>query len=108
MMDTVRGAIRERRMLGFVYNGLARIAEPHVAGIKGGRQGMLAYQTGGRQGMLAYQTGGQSSSGGLPEWRRFYLDKISGLCVLKEGFDGPRPYPSGRHSSWDSTIAVVR
>ena len=97
MMDTTRSAIRERRMLGFVYRGLARIAEPHVAGIKGGRQGMLAYQT-----------GGQSSSGGLPEWRRFYLDEISGLHMLKEGFDGPRPYPSGRHSSWDSTIAVVR
>lgn len=97
MMDTIRSAIREHRMLEFSYGGRVRIVEPHVAGIKGGRQGMLAYQT-----------GGQSSSGGIPEWRRFYLDKISGLRVLKEGFDGPRPYPSGRHSSWDSTIAVVR
>ena len=43
-------------MLEFVYSGRTRIVEPHVAGIKGGRQGMLAYQT-----------GGQSSSGKLSE-----------------------------------------
>lgn len=96
MMDTIRSAIRERRMLEFSYGGHARIAEPHVAGIKGGREGMLAYQT-----------GGESSSGELPEWRRFYLDGISQLRTLDDTFPGKREAPSGMHSSWDEKYEIV-
>lgn len=96
MMDTIRGAIRERRKLEFVYSGHTRIAEPHVAGIKDGREGILAYQT-----------GGTSSSGELPEWRRFHLDGISQLRVLDDTFPGKRESPSGMHSAWDEKYEIV-
>lgn len=83
-------------MIKFVYGGHERIAEPHVAGIKDDKEGVLTYQT-----------DGTSSSGSLPMWRRFDLDKMSRLKVLDDAFPGPRPYPSGTHSSWDETYEVV-
>lgn len=96
MMDTIRAAIRGRRMLEFTYGGHTRIAEPHVAGIKGDREGMLAYQT-----------GGTSSSGGLPTWKRFYLDEISELSTLDDTFPGRRDTSSDVHSPWDETYEIV-
>lgn len=83
-------------MIRFSYDGHERIAEPHVAGIKGGRQGMLAYQT-----------GGTSSSNRVPSWKLFYLDKMSGLEALGDAFPGPRPSPSGKHTTWDETYEIV-
>ena len=83
-------------MIRFVYRGHVRIAEPHVAGIKDGKEGMLTYQT-----------GGSSSSGGLPMWRRFELDGVSQLEMLDDDFPGRREASSGEHSSWDETYEIV-
>lgn len=96
MEEIVMQGIREKRMVKFVYEGHRRVAEPHVYGIKNGRRGILAYQTGG------------SSSSGEMGWKRFYFDKISGMETTDDEFPGPRPYPSGKHSEWDKTIAVVK
>lgn len=96
MMDTIRSAIRERRMLEFFYGGHTRIAEPHVAGIKDGREGILAYQT-----------GGTSSSGVVPMWKRFYLDGISQIRTLDETFPGKRETPTSVHSPWDERYEIV-
>ena len=92
----VREAIAGRRVIEFDYEGRPRVVEPHVYGIKGGRRGILAWQT-----------GGESSSGRLPDWRRFHLDGVTQLRLLDRTFAGPREYPSGTHSSWDTTLAVV-
>lgn len=96
MEQLIKTAIAEKRLLEFYYHGLHRVAEPHVLGINGGIKQLLAYQV-----------RGQSSSGGLPEWRRFDLPEISGLSILDETFPGRRPTPSGKHSKWDYQIAVV-
>ena len=93
----IEQAIRSKSVVSFTYSGHPRVAEPHVLGIKDG-----AVQ------FLGYQIGGSSSSGGpLPEWRRFDLAKISGLSITDQKFPGRRPFPSGRHSAWDSEILVV-
>lgn len=83
-------------MIRFVYRSRERIAEPHVAGIKDGKEGMLTYQT-----------GGSSSSGGLPMWRRFELGEVSQLVILDDAFPGKRDAPSGKHSRWDEIYAIV-
>lgn len=94
----IERAIREKFLVEFNYSGHLRQAEPHVLGKSGG-----ALQ------FLGYQIGGSSSSGGaLPEWRRFDLGKITGLSISTQKFAGPRPYPSGKHSSWDQQILVVK
>uniref|UniRef100_E1TID4 WYL domain-containing protein n=1 Tax=Burkholderia sp. (strain CCGE1003) TaxID=640512 RepID=E1TID4_BURSG len=96
MEDLILEAIATKRLIAFHYRNFPRIAEPHVYGITNG-----AWQ------MLGYQTGGQSTKGRLPDWRRFDLNYMSQLVLLAETFPGRRLIPSGRHSSWDSRVAIV-
>ncbi len=94
--NAIRAAISNRNIIEFAYHGYDRIAEPHVYGIHEGR----------RQ-ILVYQIGGDTSSGGLPEWRRINVDQISSLRITPQNFSGPRPYSSGEHSNFDEILAVV-
>jgi hypothetical protein len=96
MEQICKAAIADKKLVEFSYSGHPRVAEPHVLGISGG---VLQ--------LLVYQVGGTSSSGGIPEWRRFDLSKMSGLSMLAQSFPGKRPFPSGKHSAWDRQIAVV-
>lgn len=89
-------AIQNRRMIAFDYGGYHRIAEPHVYGLNNGVEQLLVYQV-----------AGGTSSGGLPEWRRVDVPRMSGLRVLEDTLSGPRPNPSGRHSSWDHVYEKV-
>jgi len=96
MDELIRTAIGNKQLVEFTYGGRRRVAEPHVYGVLRGK-----YQ------LLTYQVGGESSSGGLPNWRRVDLSGISGLRLLDEHFPGPRPSPSGRQSKFDTVLAVV-
>ena len=96
MENLILEAIASKQLIEFYYHNLPRIAEPHVYGV-----------TNGVRQVLGYQTGGQSSNGGLPDWRRFDLNQMSRLAILPQIFPGRRPIPSGKHSSWDSRIAIV-
>jgi predicted DNA-binding transcriptional regulator YafY len=89
-------AIHEKKLIESQYQERHRVAEPHVYGI-----------TNGIKQILGYQIRGQSRNGNLPDWRKFDLDKIIGLRILDESFPGRRPYPSGKHSSFDLIIAKV-
>jgi hypothetical protein len=96
MDQILKAAIASKSLVEFWYGNHQRIAEPHVLGVSGGLSQILGYQV-----------EGSSSSGGIPEWRRFDLNKISKLSVLARSFPGRRPFPSGKHSAWDYQIAVV-
>lgn len=96
MNQVIEQAITSKSLVEFLYSGHIRIVEPHVLGVNGGTTQLLGYQV-----------GGSSSSGGIPEWRRFDLPRMSGLKIRNESFPGKRPYPSGKHSSWNRQIAVV-
>jgi hypothetical protein len=93
---TIIDAIEDKKMLQFNYHRYVRIVEPHVYGVKDGKKSLQAYQV-----------GGESSSGGLPQWRRFFLDDLSDIETLNDGFSGKRDYPSGIHSSFDEIIKLV-
>jgi hypothetical protein len=91
----IEAAIGDRRLIEFLYRGLRRVAEPHMLGLsKGGLQ------------LLAYQVAGESSSGGLPEWRRFHVRDIQGIKPMDQRF-GPRQVPGGKHASFDAVILFV-
>jgi predicted DNA-binding transcriptional regulator YafY len=92
----IEQAIRSKSIVEFNHGGHWRVVEPHVLGVSGGSVQLLGYQI-----------GGSSSSGGIPEWRRFELSRILGLSITNDTFPGRRPFPSGRHSSWDRQILVV-
>lgn len=95
MDGMIRQAINGKKLLGYDYDGYHRIVEPHVYGKKDGEDAILVYQV-----------RGQSSSGGLPNWRRMKLRGITNMTVLDETFRGRRPV-SGSHSSFDTTYLIV-
>lgn len=96
MEQIIVQAISAKKLIEFMYSGHPRHVEPHVLGVNGGTTQLLGYQV-----------GGSSSSGGIPEWRRFDLPKMSSIKIASTSFPGRRPFPSGKHSSWDRQIAVV-
>jgi len=96
MDDLIRAAIATKHLIAFTYHGLQRIAEPHIYGTVRG-----TYQ------LLTYQIGGQSSSGGLPNWRRVNLSQVSNMQLLNQHFGGARPTPTGRLSHFDEILAMV-
>jgi hypothetical protein len=96
MRELILKAIDAKRLVEFEYQGYTRVCEPHVCGCIHGVDEALMYQV-----------AGGSRSGRLPNWRRVKLGQIAGLRILDRGFAGPRPYPSGGHSSWDSTYGIV-
>ena len=94
--DIIKTGIEEKRLLEFDYDGHHRIAEPHVYGALNGINELLCFQI-----------RGGSSSGRIPDWRRFKLRAISNLKLLDEHFHGIRPFPSGVHSSFDRRFYIV-
>ena len=93
--EMIRKGITEKKLLSFEYNGLHRLVEPHVYGRKDDLNGILTYQI-----------GGESSSGGLPNWRRMHLKEITNMRVLDETFPGMREVPN-EHSKWDLKYLIV-
>lgn len=96
LQQLIHDAIDQRRVLHFYYQGHLRIAEPHVLGMKNGRLHVLTYQIGGR-----------SSSGSLPDWRRFFVSELRDVKIVEQTFV-PQSWGFGRHSAFDRQIAVVR
>ncbi|HNT26540.1 MAG TPA: WYL domain-containing protein [bacterium] len=92
--SVIEEAIRTKAIIEFYYSSHHRVVEPHVLGI---HTGIIQ--------LLGYQIDGSSSSGKLPEWRRFDLNRMSNIQITDKKFSGQRP--SGHHSSWDRTILVV-
>ena len=93
--DLLRDASTEKHLLRFMYNGQARIAEPHDYGIQ---NGILR--------LFCYQVGGQSSSR-LPGWRLVDGSEMRDCEMLKQRFAGNREAPSGNHHRWDEVFIRV-
>lgn len=94
--EAILTAIHKKHLLRFLYKNQLRIAEPQDYGIQKGTVNLFTYQI-----------GGQSSSGRLPEWRKFVVQKISSLELLEETFAGSRAIPSQSHQDWDVLFARV-
>lgn len=84
MIDEICQAIQNKKVIEFNYDGLQRIVEPHTYGVSSAGNDVLS----------AYQIRGQSNSG-LPDWKLFTVDKISGLIILDETFTAEQGYTRG-------------
>ncbi|MET0262634.1 MAG: WYL domain-containing protein [Rariglobus sp.] len=73
-------AIRERKVIVFVYNGHERRVEPHALGRANDEKPAL----------LAWQTAGGSRSEPPPGWRLFLVNEIETLSVTAKTFEKPR------------------
>jgi len=89
-------AIHEKRLLRFFYHGKIRIVEPQDYGIQ-----KSAVQ------LFTYQFAGESSSGQLPDWRKFAVKSMSKVELLEKTFPGSRSVPSQKHQEWDVLFARV-
>lgn len=70
-------AIAERRLLSFTYRGSERVVEPHLYGVTRKRHELLCAWV--------------RRDGTASAWRTFSVNQITGLSILPERFDGPRP-----------------
>jgi hypothetical protein len=75
-IEIINQAIKEKKVLRFLYNDIERIVEPYVIG----------KTTKDKLTLLSIQTGGDSQSGTLPNWRMFELDKIKDIKTHNRKF----------------------
>ena len=101
VLDDVKEAICDKKLIEFDYDGFHRIYEPHIVGKKNGSDAVLCYQI-----------QGESSQGLIPsvispEWRLMYLVKIEFIKILDENFNGLRQTKTGMHMKFDETYKIV-
>lgn len=96
LVEALREVIQNKQIIEFTYNGLKRIADPHVLGIK---NGLIC--------LLVYQIGGQSSSRNLPNWRLVKIDKIINFVIINDNFSGKRSTTTGQHTDFDTILELV-
>ena len=77
----LRQALKEKRVVGFIYHGHARTVEPHALG-KGSEDKPV---------LLAWQTAGGSQTEPPPGWRVFQLAEIEGVKLTDTIFAKVRP-----------------
>ena len=94
--QAILSAIHEKRVLRFFYKGQIRIVEPQDYGI----QRNVVH-------LFTYQFAGESSSGPLPDWRKFAVKNMSKVELLEKTFPGSRAVPSQNHQDWDVLFARV-
>jgi len=91
----IKKGISAKRLLECDYGGYHRIFEPHIYGIKNGEDAILTYQI-----------GGESSSGGIPNWRRMKLEKMTNVRFHGGKFPGSRD-TKGPPSPFDGYYLIV-
>lgn len=89
MRDQLTAAIEQRKIVTFTYGGHERRVQPTAFGQSHRRR---------KDTLQGYQVGGESSRGGIPHWRAFFVEKMSGLQVLDEVY-GPTP-PGFQRMPW--------
>lgn len=99
--DDLRKAIRNNRIVTFMYNGDennakgVRVVEPYVLGVtKAGNKAIRAWQI----------QGSSDSSDELPGWRMFLTKNITQLKLSEETFAGKR---SGLNTSGDKGMVRI-
>ena len=73
----VCSAIKEKRLMSFMYNGHLRIVIPATHGALGSV---------GIEGFRGYQIGGTRDAGTIPNWGLFHISKMQNFQILEEGF----------------------
>jgi predicted DNA-binding transcriptional regulator YafY len=73
----LRAAIKQRNVVEFRYSGRSRVVHPHA----------IFVASTGTHCLDAVQVGGRSTSGPLPGWRRFDLNRIDTVDIRNEHFD---------------------
>ena len=98
MNSGVVRAIKERRVVTFLYEGFVRTVEPHVYGV---------HKDSGNELLSGYQIAGLSHSSQRPGWRLFRLTEVRAFTVTEKVFNHPRPGYNGRDARMGAIFARV-
>jgi predicted DNA-binding transcriptional regulator YafY len=90
-------AIRERRLVRFVYAGYERIVEPYAYGTA----------RGGRELLMGWLARGWSSSNPEPGWRTFHVDEMHDVVATAEPFAGSRATYRGGDRRFEQVYCQV-
>lgn len=93
MNDIIIEAIENRKLLEFYYNDHFRVVEPHTFGVS----------SKGNDNLSAFQIDGTSERNNGQDWGLFSIDKMDGLKILNENFEGTRP----KYSKGDSRMIEI-
>jgi hypothetical protein len=80
MNTLICDAIRERRLLRFIYEGYERVVEPHLYGINTANHEMLS----------GWLVAGWSASKPEPGWRNYLVQEMHDIHVLATPFEPAR------------------
>ncbi len=89
MFPQITQAINGRKRIIIDYYPGSRLIEPHAFGRGSDGQFLLR----------AYQVSGASASGEHVEWKLLRLDRVRGIELTEQTFDGPRPGYNARDSA---------
>jgi len=81
MNQSICKAIREKRILTFMYDGHPRVVEPHCYGLT---------RTG-KEAIRCYQTGGTGVKPDVTPWHLMTVAKMMNLQILEDSFSTTRP-----------------
>jgi hypothetical protein len=79
LIDLLKTAVSDRKVLAFEYDGLPRLVEPHAVGLN--KKGQLI--------LRAFQITGGSASGSIA-WKLFTLEKATNLQLVDLTSHAPR------------------
>lgn len=97
MNSTLCEAIQNQNLVEFYYDGGQRVVEPYCHGIS----------TAGNEVLRGYQTAGFSSTGTVPDWKLFRVDKIRRLDITSNTFGGIRPSYDPNDSAMNHIFCCV-
>lgn len=97
LIQILTEAIQNRQIITLVYGGYQRGVEPFT----------LGYSHRGTLTLSGFQVTGRSRSGGIPDWRRFDLQKMSQVEVHEEQFTGNRAGYNPRDQRMSRIMATV-
>ena len=78
--ELIRGAIRRRRLLMFLYRGRIRVVEPHLYGVNTARHTVLS----------AWQKNQASRVSPRDCWRTYFVNHMRRVEMLPIEFEAPR------------------
>lgn len=98
MNEEIARAVREHRVVVFLYDGLLRTVEPHAYG----------QSSAGHELISGFQTAGFSSSSEQPGWRLFRVDRMSAFAPTPYTFEHTRTGFNPQHPLLALLFALAR
>ncbi|MCK6157354.1 hypothetical protein KZX29_00865 [Moraxella osloensis] len=94
--EIIKQAILSRSAISATYQGYQREMNPHVIGVKNGKQQALFYQFGG------YSSSGAIVPNSKSNWRCMPIDQLTNVQITNKGW-----HTAENHSSTQTCVDII-